>query len=48
MRVATVREGNNTRAAHHNPDNCNHVLEEEEMKLSAAFAAYIIYETRGA
>jgi carboxypeptidase Q len=41
--LATVREGNNTRAAHTNPDTCNHALE-EKMKLSAALAAYIIYE----
>lgn len=41
--LATAREGNNTRVAHTNPDTRNHVSE-EEMKLSAALAAHILYE----
>lgn len=36
-------EGNDTRTAHTNMDTYDHVLE-EDLKPSAAVAAYIIYE----
>jgi carboxypeptidase Q len=41
--IRDYMEGNNTRAAHTNMDTYDHVLE-EDLKQSAAVAAYIIYE----
>lgn len=41
--IRDYMEGNDTRAAHTNMDTYDHVLE-EDLKQSAAVAAYIIYE----
>ena len=41
--IRDYMEGNNTRAAHTNMDTYDHVLE-EDLKQSAAVAAYLIYE----
>lgn len=41
--IRDYMEGNNTRAAHTNMDTYDHVLE-EDLKQSAAVAAFVVYE----